>query len=621
MPPCDSTDAVVSEPLAEYHVTQSLINKTSTLAKKGYEGYTPTRVRTLLDRKIAEVDKAVEPYKEGAHKLVEQLDARLDSSVITPALHAKHDASSIAEKSISNVEKAIDSVRQTMGFVGTSITESCAVDSPDESETVHESVTILQKAHEKVSTLKSILSNKAVKVLENADHGIEVWFPECPEDDSSSLETAAGPVALAKKAARRFRPTLNKRLEDVQLRGQAELDRLVHVDLINYAAEVIDHTAATTYEVAVTKPRKKVAETQEKVAEMKTAISEKVQPVLAKLYTEEVAEAYRCAIEKFSEKKEMVVILVSSSKKYIADKYVIVCNDGTQGLVLELRKEGRLPADQEATIANAMQFARSSSIVVKNEAERRATKMMELAKKSPELAQARLFDLHALVLMYKDQAVTQAPEYWVATKTFADQHAGELLQLMGSSQDMALQKVKDLYAWYLSLSPEVAAQLRTMLEKCKELPVTLPAAAQEKFPETVSTLCNFKTTHVDPVAEQVALAVKAEQRWTELVKKAQEAKEALKVEGRWAMVTTSIKEIDYATLPAKAQEVSKEVAARGIALWRKFFAMVTGKAVAVPASPSQDPLDDKFESYLKEEGIKLNDLDDETAEEEESTEA
>jgi len=233
MPPMPPHDGVTPE----YHITQMVIAKSMSLAKAGYDNakpYTPSRVQTLLNNKIEQASAVVEPYKERASELVDRLDARLDSAVIAPAVSVCQEASHRADHIRSNTGKAADSVRHHMGFVGSSITESCG-EQPSE-DVPPAPATILQKAQSKVSTLKSFVSTKYsqatdlpsefsntyYKVLEHADHGIEVWLPETDES-AAPEQKAAGPFSLAMKAAKRLRPTAAKQLQASKARTAEQL--------------------------------------------------------------------------------------------------------------------------------------------------------------------------------------------------------------------------------------------------------------------------------------------------------------------------------------------------------------------------------------------------------------
>jgi len=570
MPPSENTD-VVQEP--QYNLTQNLINKSLNIASQGLEHvkpYTPTRVATLAGEYTTLVTQAAEPYVPRAQELVESLDARLDSSVIKPTIAVAKGASARADKIATNVTtmqkdaiSGIDNMRHQMGFVGASITESCGANADEQGSS------LTQLAADKAASLKTLMSNKYYKVLESADSGIEIYLGETGGDVKAEKK-AETPVALITKAARRFKPSAAKLASQSKLRTQEQLEQLVHVDLISYAADVIDKTAATTYDVAVKKPlalktqtleagvaakekalvvvdekKKQVEGAAAEVSKKVVAVTEdvkgkaiaKAQPAidLAKLYSDEVAKAYKLALERATEKTDAVILVVKSTKKYVSDKVVLVFNDGITGLVMELRSEGFLPTEGKATIANAYALARLAPAAIRARADVLAAQLNEQIKAAPAMAKAKLTELYTMVLVMKDDCVTKAPILYAQAVEFASKQAEKLMELLKTAPELAQQKMEELYAWFLTLTPAAQEKLALTIESCK----TLPGAAKElalatpaKFEANFPTAVAKAKEAMDFYETQVSPAVMAQ--WTALLLKVEEAKGYAQLEARVA---------------------------------------------------------------------------------------
>merc|ERR1719502_270611 len=148
----------------------------------------------------------------------------------------------------------------------------------------------------------------------------------------------------------------------------------------------------------------KVAEAREQVEVDTGRALERAQPLLElqKQYSEQVVEAYKLALARATEKVDYVMIIVRSTQKYVSDKAILVFNDGTKGLVLELRSEGFLPSEGKVTIAKALEAARLAPAQLRAKAEELALQLTELAKVAPEQAQERLTELYTMMLAAKD---------------------------------------------------------------------------------------------------------------------------------------------------------------------------------------------------------------------------
>jgi hypothetical protein len=625
MPPSTDTEGVAAE--HHYHLTQRMISNSISLGKKGLDRvkpYTPTRVQSLLEQTGERVNEyVVEPYAERAHEIVSNFDARLDSVVISPTVSVVKEASQRADSIITTTESQFDNVRHQMGFVGASITESCgSKEGSDDSEEAEpcEQTTLLQVAQDKVSTLRGLVSEKYYKVLENADHSIEVYFPESGDGALLRNEKAVSdPIALCIKAAKRAKPVAVDRLRESKARTEEQLQKLVHVDLISYAADVIDVTAATTYDVTVTRPlalKNKATTSAEqarevvatKVADAKGKVFEMVQPALEKLYSAQVAEAYKLALEKATEKRDTVLILVSSTKASVSDTLLLVYNNGVKGLVVELRGKGFLPEDGKASIANAVEAAKAAPQTLRDQAGVLTSQLIEVAKKTPDVAKQQLTDLYTMLLTSKDKALEQVPIMYQQAREFAVQQSEKIMELLQSAPGLGIQKIQELYTWLLSLTPTYREQLEAAVQAAKELPtkaremvVALPAAAEAKFPATTEKVkLAFQKLDTD-----VKPAVTA--KWAALVQKYQ-------VDDLLAKVS----KLKAEGLPALVFGLTQGARDKATSLVTNLFSFVMSKTgfptscdkevLASEESAEQpDPVDGKFEAYCKANGLHSDD--------------
>jgi len=650
MPPSENTEVVQEQ---KYQLAQNLINKSLAVATQGLETvkpYTPTRVATLAGEYSTLAAKAAEPYVPRAQEFVESLDDRLDSSVIKPTIAVAQGASARADDIVTKAStmqkdtlQGLDTMRTQMGFVGTSITESCGAGEEGEGSS------LVQLASDKASSLKTFMSNKYYKVLENADHGIEIYFAETGGDVLAEKK-AETPVALITKAARRFKPSAAKLASQSKMRTQEQLEQMVHVDLISYAADVIDKTAATTYDLGVKRPlalkkqtyeatmeakektlvvveeKKKAikgkatevrAEVTKKVVAVtegvKVAALEKAQPAidLAKHYNEEVAKAYTLALEKATDKCDTVILVVKSTKKYVSDKVVLVFNDGIKALVMELRTEGFLPVEGKATIANAYAVARLAPAAIRARADVLAAQLSEQIKQAPPMAKAKLTELYTMVLVQKDSAVTQAPILYAQAVEFASKQAAMLVELAKTAPELAQQKMEELYAWFLTLTPQAKEKLETAIESCKALPgaakelaLATPAKFEANFPTAVTKAKEamaFYETQVSP-------AVMAQ--WTALLSKVEEAKSSLELETRLAELkdyyTKVITKLNYeenkAAFSAALSKITFEnLSIAAEAKYTEAVALLTKYAKSLKAQENWDALKAKIQELkLKE---------------------
>lgn len=94
-----------------------------------------------------------------------------------------------AQSGILSLTKA-DAVTTTLGFVATSTKACLEAPEGDDNKECTEKGNLLQFAQDTVSSLCGTMTQKYYKVLDTADHGIEVWFPEqenepCPNESES----------------------------------------------------------------------------------------------------------------------------------------------------------------------------------------------------------------------------------------------------------------------------------------------------------------------------------------------------------------------------------------------------------------------------------------------------
>merc|ERR1719502_860021 len=253
----------------------------------------------------------------------------------------------------------------------------------------------------------------------------------------------------------------------------------------------------------------KVAEAREQVEVVTGRALERAQPLLElqKQYSEQVVEAYKLALARATEKVDYVMIIVRSTQKYVSDKAILVFNDGTKGLVLELRSEGFLPSEGKVTIAKA----------------------------APEQAQEKLTELYTMMLAAKDKAVAQAPVVYAQLKEFAETEATKLMKLLKNAPELAQQKIEELYAWLLTLPAEAQGKLEQAYQLVQGLaeeakpkllaaPAQLQASLDARFPTAVAKLREAGTYYETQVSPKVMA------QWSLLLLKVEEAKSYLELE-------------------------------------------------------------------------------------------
>jgi len=366
-----------------------------------------------------------------------------------------------------------------------------------------------------------------------------------------------------------------------------------------------------------------------------------VQPVLEAMYSSKVADAYKAALETAAAKRDTVIIFVKAGQTFVSDKALLVYNDGTKGLVVELRAEGFLPTEGKVTISNALEAARAAPLAVRVRAEAMAAQVMDLVQQSPALAQQKLADLHTLVLTAKDTALTRAlaakervltevPLQYSLAREYATEQAERLLALAKTAPELFEQQVQELYTWLLSLTPQVREQLEAALEAAK----ALPAQAREQvlaLPETLPTHFPAATEYYNSTVKPT-VAVKWELLKAKLQETRTQANDKLDIEARWVLVQAKVEEakakvvdlqlVESAqALPAKAAELTEVARGKAMQVWRTFFAMVLEKlghsglsqedVLEGKTSAAKDPIDAKFEEYMKEQGVNADEDSDE----------
>jgi len=617
-------------------------------------------VVSVIDKAEGAVsDYVVERYAEAATNLVNKIDARLDSVVIAPAVSVCHEYSD-----------NLDIVRNQMGFVSSSIKESCGSAEEDiQDEECEQQLSLVQRAKDKVWNMRDVVQTNYYKVLENADHGIEVYLTETGEDTEPIK--AENPVALCMKAAKRMKPTASKRLAELDLKARTaeQLQELVHVDLISYAAKVIDTTAATTFNVAVQQPlalkakattsaeelkakattsaeelKAKVAISAEAAREVvlakatvaketlntaKAKVLQKVLPLLEQHYPAAVAEAYAAALARATEKRDTILILLQSSKKYVADKCVLIYNDGTQGFIVELREQGFLPADGKATLANALVLARAAPQELRTRADALATELLTLARDSPELAKQKLADLHTMVLSAKNHVQTQAPVIFEKARVFSEEQSAKIMKLSKTAYELAHQKVQELYTWFLTLSPEVQKQLESAVLVAKSIPTKAQAlvaslpAAPPVLKKKWELACTKFETDVKPAIVEQLCKLKLAERWEALKTKAQVLRSEYK-----PLVLEHMNKLQVTERWAALKTTGEEVQLQAMLIWKQAFVMLAQKfgkdnetktkeviteevIDAGKGSESPDPFDQGFQRYIQENNLEVDEDDEE----------
>jgi len=365
-------------------------------------------------------------------------------------------------------------------------------------------------------------------------------------------------------------------------------------------------------------------------------VLETMQPVLEQLYSSQVAEAYKAALAKAGERYETIVIFAGKTKGQLYEKTLLVYTDGVKALVLELRSEGFLPEEGKATIAHAIEVARTVPPTVRAKAAELAEKLLELSREAPELAKAKIAELYTMALAAKEELpVVSAKAY-----AYAQEQAQKLMKLSGTAYELAEQRIQELYSWFLSLSPVVQEKLQAALEATKNLPpakelaakaqemvLALPATAREQFPTAAEK--------VDLLVEQFESEVKpaAKAQWDRVALKLQQAKEGLQLQERFAGLKAKALELkvpaSMENMPALAFEMKEDARAKALAVWQYFFAIVMEKVQLAKQSAQQiyyreaikedeleeavspDPLEAKFEAYMKAQGIDATEEDEE----------
>merc|ERR1712159_370136 len=122
------------------------------------------------------------------------------------------------------------------------------------------------------------------------------------------------------------------------------------------------------------------------------------------------------------------------------------------------------------------------------------------------------------MLSAKDNAVAQAPVVYAQAKEFAEAQA---------------EKLMELYAWFLSLTPIAQEKLQAALEVAKtfpdqgkELALAAPAQFEARFPTAVLKVKEAMAYYETQVSPRLMA------QWNDLLKKVQEAKTFAQLEPR-----------------------------------------------------------------------------------------
>jgi len=650
-------------------LTRRLLDNSLHLTKAGYnlaKPYTPARVQDIVEKTSEKALAVVEPYVERSQQLVDTLDSRLDSMVLSPALNVSSEASQRAHTIISNTEAAANMVRHHMGFVGTSIAESykqTPLPEPkvegDDSPEGHQA-TFLQSAQEKINV--------------------------------NFVAPIQGYVTSRYTAVKRLRANGQQFENDLKVRTKEQLDQLTRVDLISYAAELIDGTCENAFAVAVTNPLAIKDAVVERVSEKAQPALTKVSEVTAKVnevkakVTDEVASKYRRTLELATlkqqeaiaqyqrtlaiacEKREKITNLTSASKKYISNMTRLAYASGARGVVAELRKDGFLPSDREVTIAKALELAATSSAAVRAKSTEYAVALLELTKFDSKLAQTKISELYMMLVAANDANFLKGAQYMTSARAFAELHAASLVELAQSSPQLAQIKLQELYSWFLTLSPEAMRQVRQLITqsnrfqaRAMEHVVAMPALnrfniapALQNFRNTMNMATSEERwTIIVAKAEEMRLAfelaLKVQENWEFVLKKTNEATtsatsvsekvlvKANELKGlaneQWAVVKTQAQTVDAAALvqdiSTKMAEMSVQTQVKVLAIWSQIIETLMAKfrhecptcsptKVNIPVvtanTPVKDPIEESYQKYCAANNISVEEEEEEEEE-------
>lgn len=606
MPPAANNNTVLASH-QEHNLLRRTTLTTASAAKRSLDAavsYAPERVQELVNSTEERVHKRLSPVWSFADPIIKRWDHRLDSMVINPASGMLNSATEGADRLIDRVQDPVhwvDTARSQASFVVTACKDACTGEPVEEGE---ERPTLLQAAQDKVSLAFGSLHASYYQVLATADSSIEVYFPEGKEEPTPA---PSNPVALGRKAAKRLHATTMARMAESRRRTSEELGQLVHVDLISYASEVID----ASVDVALWKPLHQAGHsaTHAKgfVVSQATQVRGHVDKALAALYNDKIAAAYQRARDRASKAAEYVVVMVKGSAQVASDKLLLVYHDGLTALVVELRREGYLPADGELTLKNLLTAAKVAPASLRCKANAWAEQAAALAVAFPALARAKLAALHE-DLIARTEGTPEAAKAWVAgRRAWAEQKGAELVALAHTAPELAQEKLAALFAALVAQKGRAEDLFATMFTKLQEATVAAPDVIEDRFPHLVARLRSLDA------------AVRARERWGM---------------EKWALVTDKASTA-AALVMAKAGEVRANpqealtlAQTRALQLWIQALLLLKGSraTVAPEATPEEEPAvpppaEDQVEEPVAVQQPNYSTADEEPTEAEEATEA
>jgi len=551
MPPQPNTDGLIYE----HHYMLEAGNKAASLSANLYSramAVAPTSVKSFADTQLEKnlIPMWEDRLKQPLTAALTTIDKELDGRVITPVASMYQGCSDRADKVIDSIGQTKDAVANTAAFVKGAVKDASEKGESDESvEEEGEAVvraTYLSTARDKVGSVVAGVTNRYTSLVTNVDSKIDEYLSEeetseeaCESLISETKEAVVTPLSLTRKAMRR----IPKKLRTMKKRTVEELDKIVHVDLITYAAQTIDDTRSLTYKLAVKKPLEaanvvstKYSNAKEAVttkavqtkALVTTKVSEKavaakgvVEPVLTQMYNEKLQAVYSRNSERVMgafkyvvDTKNLVTTKFTDGKNYTYEKVLVVYNDGSKALVEQLREEGYLP--QVVSIASVYTAANGQLVAIRDRLAEANTKLFslsltEIREEAEKFGKEAIKASEAKIQVVKDQVMAMykvvlaasqevkeflegtqeaAAALFAALSQYVTTKCLELWDLLKSAPSLAQQQIAKLYHAFVAVHPEIAKKLLAAIESAKALPTTLDTACTERFPEATATTKN-----------------------------------------------------------------------------------------------------------------------------------
>jgi hypothetical protein len=478
-------------------VTEAAATKATNLYEMS-KTYTPTKILAIeehLEERLKGLEEKAQ-LLETSTQVISRIDQKLDSVAerVEGIMTSQH----------ANAQRAGQVAVDSMAFVTSNVTKSftrndSCEESLAEADTQEEDADT-QAMCDRFSSMLVNLSDKYQQCLVSVDQGVELWLPiqdpeATPEESTESVVTVS---KLGAKTAKKLKLAAFDKLEKLEARSTKQIDDMVTVDLIQYASEQMDAVAGlarkaqtrvndtkglveTRVANAKELAQSKVAETVTRMNDAKSVVTTRVCDAIAphkatceanfnKVYV--FAQGKWSLVADTPQYARLTVVYQQAmdqcrglhdgsiaSLAFLQEKTAVLFTDGAVALVDNLRSEGKMPEQGQASIQNL------ASLVV------------TLVKPEPAKAQELISSLYLQLL----EASTKAPA----------QLQAQTHQLIGYCKQVDADAVKEFAA---AKTREFLILAKASPEQAQALAVSLYSQLQELVipPEWVQAVESFK---------------------------------------------------------------------------------------------------------------------------------